>query len=205
MYVAAASRCTVTLNMVARMRPHLVFTDASLRKGRAGIGIYYQTAKCLENYALAHKRPMHSPDINHAELAAIFVAVLRSHRRTDLEIYTDSQVSINLLERGTTKAKFKMLTDCTRWLLWRREGAIKLKKVKGHSGVLGNEVADRLAGEAFFGRPEIILPDDFPDWGSSVEEYIISCARANKWEVEQQTIINMHHARARIPMKDALN
>jgi hypothetical protein len=55
---------------------HHVYTDASLHRGRAGIGINYQSTGRFENYGLAHDMRPYPQDSNRSELAAIFVALM---------------------------------------------------------------------------------------------------------------------------------
>ncbi len=124
----------------------IVFTDgaASGNPGPSGIGVFLRCG--------AHEREI-SRYIGHAtnniaELAAIETA-LGEIRRTDLPVrlYTDSGYACGLLNNGWTARKNKSLVDRIRQLMTRFSD-LKIIKVKGHSGLDGNEKADHLATSA---------------------------------------------------------
>jgi hypothetical protein len=112
-------------------------------------------------------------------------------------MFSDSQTTINLIRRGTTKPKFKVITDCTRYLLAHRPGRVRIHKVKSHSGVVGNEFADVLAKQAIFDRPCISLPNDMMKGthealaSSMLRDLIAECDRINEWEVLPRYLSDM--------------
>jgi len=152
-----------------------------VKRRKAGVGVYYKSLGEFEHYKLARQEP----DTNHAELAAIFIAVLNSPRRGEIDLFTDSQNAINFISRGTSHPKFSVLRDCTRWLMDRRHCKMYIRKVKGHSGDPGNTFADKIAGSGIL-QKEIILPDDIymkrsiPD--SYIEAVIKDCIDINRFE-----------------------
>jgi ribonuclease HI len=162
-----------------------IFVDASLKVDRAGIGINYHTRQEFEKYSLV-RRPDRRPDSNHAELAAIFVALLHSRGSGKTRVFTDSQTSIDLIRKGTLDPRFAVLVGCSRWLLAESEETL-LFKVKGHSGVPGNEVAHRLAA---MGRRDgaIVLPDYLIGRAECrdrlIPALIDECSRLNQWQIE---------------------
>ena len=112
-------------------------------------------------------------DVNLAELGAIYVALCLApvgpgHR--DLEVHTDSACCMDMLEEGRrgsqcsqgdehkrkrkrsrVNAKYAVLLEATLRLVSYRMlscgggGTVTFHKVRAHSGVRGNEEADRLA------------------------------------------------------------
>lgn len=120
------------------------YTDASLKDGHAGLGIYWQSPA---THAWLAVKPAESiRDINRAELLAIFIALLYSRPCSNLHVFTDSQVAIDNITFGTCESKkYEPLAHAIRTLMATRQGRTTLRKVKGHAGVWGNEAADTLA------------------------------------------------------------
>jgi ribonuclease HI len=162
-----------------------IFVDASLKVDRAGIGVNYHTRREFEKYSLV-RRPDRRPDSNHAELAAIFVALLHSRGSRKTRIFTDSQTSIGLIREGTLDPRFAVLVGCSRWLL-AESGETLLFKVKGHSGVPGNELAHRLATMGRRGGA-IVLPDYLIGQAKCrdrlIPALIDECSCLNQWQIE---------------------
>lgn len=91
---------------------------------------------------------------NIAELTAV-QAALQSLKRTDLpvRIYTDSSYVCGLLISGWKAQKNVTLVGAIKALMTRFTD-LKIIKVKGHSGIPGNEKADALATGAIEAREE---------------------------------------------------
>jgi ribonuclease HI len=163
-----------------------VYTDGSVKGAHAGIGINYSTMRCHECYSLPRLETMRQ-DNNHAELAAIFVAILRTSDDFHAKLYTDSETCIRLLHQGSQHKRFRALVACTRWLQENRRIPVSIRKVKAHSGNRGNDMADALA-EAGRTRPPIILPDVLwpnKDLSNSIIPGLINeCVYLNTWNLQ---------------------
>ena len=89
------------------------------------------------------------------ELIAVLITVKNHPPNEDLRIISDSKYTIDGLtknvkkweERDWTNVQNGDIFKCTTaWMRW-RSGKTTMQWVKGHSGVKGNEEADKLAGE----------------------------------------------------------
>ena len=91
---------------------------------------------------------------NIAELTAV-QAALMSLKRNDLpvRIYTDSSYVCGLLISGWKAQKNVALVQAIKQLMTRFTN-LKIIKVKGHSGIMGNEKADQLATSAIASRED---------------------------------------------------
>jgi ribonuclease HI len=88
---------------------------------------------------------------NIAELTAVLRALAEVERDRPLTIYTDSQYTIGVVQKGWKAKANTALVAELREALAVREGA-QLAYVPGHAGVILNERADALAREAVAAR-----------------------------------------------------
>lgn len=98
-------------------------------------------------------------EINTAELAAIYMGLLCAPSK-NVEVMTDSSTALELLSGRLYKKKYATLVDCIHHVTATMYDTVKYTKVKSHSGVLGNEIADGLARTAACagGRDSFVLP-----------------------------------------------
>lgn len=124
---------------------NVIYTDASL-KNKIGIGGY--APECLSySFVIGGKK-----DVNRAELAAIYAGMLLVPFDR-LNVVTDSITAIELLNKNKSHAKYQSLVDCILFVSNKKFGGrVEYTKVKSHSGVFGNDVADMLAGSAAAGH-----------------------------------------------------
>lgn len=150
---------------------NIVYTDASL-KNKIGIGGY--APGCLSySFVIGGKK-----DINRAELAAIYAGMLLLPY-DKLHVVSDSITAIELLHRKHAHAKYQSLVDCILYVSDKKFGGrVEYTKVKSHSGVFGNEVADMMAGlSSTCGHRHFIMPAD--DNNKSTKDVVFENVRAN--------------------------
>ncbi|KAJ7096497.1 ribonuclease H-like protein [Mycena crocata] len=136
----------------------VAYTDGSaINNGKedaqAGAGVWYGPDDG-RNRAIKVP-PELSPSNNVGELLAIKDVVEKNPRDIPLTIISDSKISLDGLtknlekweENGFTTVKNGPLFQVTVARLRERTAPTTFKKVKGHSGVEGNEEADKLAAE----------------------------------------------------------
>lgn len=81
---------------------------------------------------------------NQAELLAILEALKWAPKHEDITLHVDSKYALGVVSKGWNVTKNLELVMTVR-TLFRSFPKIKMVKVKGHAGVAGNELADRLA------------------------------------------------------------
>lgn len=127
--------------------PTRVYTDASVKKGITGVGVYWAD----QHRVLSQPLRARCNDVTYAELFAIFRAIQCTDIRTPLIIYTDSRASMLHLApvfhgTHTNKThKYNHLLTHIHQYLSLRIGWTALHKVKAHSNIHGNDIADKMA------------------------------------------------------------
>lgn len=135
-----------------------VYTDASIMNKMAGIGIWSNHYEFSNSWSLKGML-----DINRAELGAILVALIKLNYEGNVHILSDSLTSLKLINGSLQLDKFSLITHCIHYIKDNWKGILKFKKVKGHSGNIGNENADKLAHDGVMNHHTnkcIYLPDD---------------------------------------------
>src|SRR6266542_6908106 len=111
----------------------------------------------IENTELSFKCGVeHFPSSTRPELMAILTALLAVPMHAIVLIYTDSQAAIDgingIMQTNSSRHILKMANNSLLGVIKQLISAkcldFKLEKVKGHSGIEGNDVADQSAKEA---------------------------------------------------------
>ena len=135
----------------------IVYCDGACsgNPGPAGLGVVVDDEG--RRVELSEYLGLHTNNI--AELTAVLRALGEIPEGRPAMIYTDSQYSIGVLQKGwKAKANVELVAQLRARLKTRP--AVKLAYVPGHSGVLLNERADQLAREAVEGRKS--RRDEYP-------------------------------------------
>jgi len=128
-----------------------VYTDASYkyicRVPRLGVGIYFP--KTGAKYAIGIKPTNRFVlDNNIGEMLAIAIGIRLHPTNLPLVVFTDSLCSIENIYEFNTTPKYRNLAESIRLLMKTRSEETWIRHVRGHSGVRGNVIADRLARRA---------------------------------------------------------
>ena len=136
----------------------IIYTDGNYKKDthRAGAGVYSQKDGVVE-ITIRPSRPEPINTINRADFAALLHALRRWQDCDELKVVIDSQISmqsINAEIRDPNDHKYhvhkNLLKEISDIILERAELGkhSSILKVKYHTGIRGNDVADRLATQA---------------------------------------------------------
>ncbi|XP_018025258.1 uncharacterized protein LOC108680853 [Hyalella azteca] len=165
-----------------RFKGHcLIFTDGSLSPGppqAVGTGLAIPSLSLFRGWRLD---PRHS--IIAAELYGILQAMnfLLSSRTLPATICTDSLASLQLLLQPFPSSYTHLTVAIHKKCLQLPRGAVHLQLVPSHSGIQGNEAADRTAKQAATSeRPAEDLPFDFNELKSIVHKGVWNFWQA-KW------------------------
>jgi ribonuclease HI len=169
-----------------------VYTDASFYTDTrsSGVGVVYAHPPKPVLMAMTQE-----PNINYAELFAVFLGVLFSSPWKSLVVHTDSSFCIDVLARDlgphdfNTFQRFKghffsgrdVLACCTKYLVAVRRrlfAPTRFVKIKAHSGNPWHNHADRLArmaarGRCYKYRLPRLLPHTCPR--EAILEFLRSC------------------------------
>lgn len=153
-----------------------IYTDASIIKTNIGIGIWSDYHQLDTSWQLSGLL-----DINRAEIAAIFIAMLLQKNKGNVCFMTDNATSLYLINKknkcnkSNKCNKYYILIACIHFLISQWDDTIIFKKVKAHSGIIGNEHADRLARNGITNKANIfILPDDIITFNTFQQDKIIN-------------------------------
>lgn len=117
-----------------------IYTDASLRAAKMGVGIVASRRQPVAGRVL--DPPVR--DVNYAEMMAILCAI--RHPPGPLTLYTDSACSLRSIANPcTANGKFKHIAARIHEEVQAAPHPIRFRKVKAHSGVPGNVWADKCA------------------------------------------------------------
>jgi len=129
-----------TINLHQAPKHHIaVYTDASIRKQKLGLGIY---SKYQQTSAFFLERRRHY-DIHFGEMAAILYSIKTTPCFAPLVIYTDSDAAIHHV--ASHCSKYSMLRNEIRNTISHQHNDVWLTKIKGHSNIYGNDAAHKLA------------------------------------------------------------
>jgi ribonuclease HI len=146
----------------------IIYTDASIRiindTKVSGIGIWCGpndprniSQRIVSKYSLI--------DINYCELIAIYVALINSHSKQEVIVYTDSLFALKLIEEGSRnidniqKVKYKEIVSMIVYLVYNRMKPSYFMKVSAHQGYIGNENADIMAKMSLHSKDAIYIDD----------------------------------------------
>ncbi|KAJ8961383.1 hypothetical protein NQ318_014627 [Aromia moschata] len=127
------------------------FTDGSKIGDKAGAGVYGKTTRTKLSFALGSYASVFQAEI-YAILACGMDILKTAPKRRTIQICTDRQAALMAIE--SSKVKSRLVLDCKKILNDLAScNRVILTWVPGHSGVPGNEEADRLARAGSIGYP----------------------------------------------------
>ena len=165
------------------MAPRL-YTDASIRS-KVGIGGFHTHNNLMYSYKILGKK-----DINRAELAAVYAGLLIAPNMEVLEVLSDSHTSLSLIWGHQTHTRYATLVNCIRYVAHKKFGGhVYFDKVKGHSGVPGNELAHNLARVGTEMNQVFHMPDLYEKkrgtWSRCVDDIVEENATLNGIDIRE--------------------
>ncbi|KAJ8945002.1 hypothetical protein NQ318_010204 [Aromia moschata] len=149
------------------------FTDGSKIGDKAGAGVYGKTTRTKLSFALGSYASVFQAEI-YAILACGMEILKTAPKRRTIQKCTDSQAALMAIE--SSKVKSRLVLDCKNILNDLAScNRVILTWVPGHSGVPGNEEADRLARLGSIGYsigPEPILGVPYSMGVSTMKELL---------------------------------
>ncbi|KAK3247775.1 hypothetical protein CYMTET_42739 [Cymbomonas tetramitiformis] len=167
--IGLSKRVTVNISsgdrQVSSFKNDLVYVHGCVAEGRACIGLWYQPRHTL-NVIANIPGPLND---GRAELAAVYVALLRHPRNQPLTVYTSSAYILNSVkslinpqreaerqaQRNASQTQTQGLCDGTRrllralrWILRMRAAKTHFRRAQAHVGWPSTEMSSRLAGVA---------------------------------------------------------
>jgi ribonuclease HI len=161
-----------------------IYTDGSLehfqyQKAFMGIGIWFTngTEECSVQAQIRN-----NPSSTRAELAAILLAIAITPPKKKVKIYTDSANVITAMSKNSRKEEQKgsniIIKSLIEQVTKEKNLEIEVIKVKAHSGIPGNEKADKLA--------KIEEPNNFA--GKNTIEINIATYKTKRWHFKWQEL-----------------
>ena len=131
-----------------------IYTDGACsgNPGEMGLGVFFKDLNSgfsiYKNYGTN----------NQAELLAIYYALSFITEHKEVTIFTDSAYAIGMLDKGwQAKANINLIQKLKKLISY---FDITFKKVKGHAGIEGNEIADTLATKAIKLKQNTFFPEN---------------------------------------------
>jgi ribonuclease HI len=183
-------RSAALANMSKYAHPSIIhaFTDGSVNpdSNRAGCGVHI---RYLDTVAERCTRLQDGCSILQAELHAINIALeMAAHisQTAHLVIFTDSLSSIHTLRKTNVTQNTILISSIFSRLDERKGPATSFEWIPSHTGIMGNELADRLAKQAL-SRQEI----DIQDTQTSRSQQIARIIAHEKRSTIEQNCINI--------------
>lgn len=125
------------------------FTDASIRCGRLGLGMYIANPQLNTCFTARVLNPPPNPCSTLGETTAVLFALSIVPRHLPLTIYTDSMTTVEFIRHDRCPDRFRNQLRAIQYAIHVRDKCTHVKTrvewVKGHSSSYGNNVADKMS------------------------------------------------------------